>query len=88
LLGGGPVATVTANVTGAVAAAPVVRTYAGATAPFANPAITFAYIHTVEAIAADEVVIDNDVVPAPAGIPSPSAPATAPEAAYRHSHTE
>jgi hypothetical protein len=88
LLGGGPGSPiVAAKVVGSVPNIPVV-TYAGATIPVTDPAIAGTYIRTVEAIAADEIVVDSYVVPAPTSVPSPAAPATAPEGADRHSQTE
>jgi hypothetical protein len=88
LLDGGPGGPIVAtNVVRSVPTTPVV-TYAGATIPVTDPAIAGTYIRTVEAIAADEIVVDSYIVPAPTGVPSPATPATAPEGADRHSQTE
>jgi hypothetical protein len=68
LFDGGPVASiVAAEITRPISGIPLARTATTSTILVANPPIAGSYISTVEAIPGDEVVIHDDVAPAPAG---------------------
>ena len=53
-----------------------------------HPVVAVGHIHTIETIAADEIVVDNHVVATPSATPAPTSPATAPNRAHSHTHAK
>jgi hypothetical protein len=52
------------------------------------PPVSVAYIGTVEAISADEIVVDEDIVISPATVPPPVGPAATPDCSQRKARSE
>ena len=53
--------------------------YAPAVSRIVQPIVPVGYIHTVEMVAVDEVVVDDDVVMSPSSTPAPATPSATPE---------
>src|SRR5207302_11292724 len=53
-----------------------------------HPVVAVGYIHAVEAVAIDKVVVNHNVVAAPSATPAPASPAAAPNRAHSDAHAE